>query len=231
MRIIVAENPDAVAASVAALVTGELAVPGPATLGLSGGSTPAATYRELATADLDWDRITLWLGDERWVPPGHEASNAAMVHNTLGDAASRSLMIPNHALGDPAKAAAAYEAALREAFAATGDVPGTVLLGLGEDGHTASLFPGSAALSVEDRWYVANQVTADIGWRLTATLPLLAAARHVVFVVTGEAKARVVAEILDWAVAYPARRVADRAGTVTWVLDAAAASRLKGPPS
>jgi 6-phosphogluconolactonase len=231
VRIAIEADPEAVADTVAQMLTEELAVPGPATLGLSGGSTPAATYRNLTVADLDWDRITLWLSDERWVPAEHEASNAGMVRRALGDPASSALLIPDYALGNPEAAAASYESDLRGAFAATGGVPGTVLLGLGEDGHTASLFPGSAALSVEDRWYVANRVTADVEWRLTATFPLLAAARHVLFVVTGEAKARVVAEILDWAVAYPARRVTDRAAVVTWVLDAAAASRLKQAPS
>lgn len=226
-----AENADAAAGRAAALLTEELSLPGPATLGLSGGSTPAETYRKLATADLDWDRITLWLGDERWVHPESEDSNAGMVRRLLGDEPSRSLVAPDYSLGDPEAAAAAFEHTLSKAFATTGGVPGTVLLGMGDDGHTASLFPGSSMLSIEDRSYVAGRVESKGEWRLTATLSLLGAARHIVFLVTGKPKARIVAEVVDWAVAYPARRVVDLAKETTWILDAAAASRLKGRPS
>ena len=226
-----AEDAEAAATKAAALLTEELSLPGPATLGLSGGSTPAATYRKLATADIDWEPITLWLGDERWVPRDSEDSNAGMVQRLLGDVPSRALVAPNYSLGDPEAAAAAYEVTLRNAFATTGGVPGTVLLGMGDDGHTASLFPGSPMLTIEDRVYVAGRVESKRQWRLTATLSLLGAARHVVFLVTGEAKARIVAEVIDWAAAYPARSVVDRANATTWILDAAAASRLKGSPS
>ena len=215
------------AAAAAGIVQDELAVPGPANLGLAGGSTPAETYRELSRAEVDWGSVTLWMGDERWVPPNHPDSNARMARELLGGAAAEQLIAPVFG-DDPDSAASAYAAALEAAFASTASRPGTVLLGLGPDGHTASLFPGTAALDARERIFVANYVSGLGMWRLTATLPLLAAATHLLFVVTGRAKAAVVAEILDGAAPYPARTVVEAAtGAVTWILDAAAASELR----
>jgi len=226
MRVLIRDDPDEVAAAAADMIRDELAVPGPVTLGLAGGSTPAAMYGLLSEAAVDWSRVTLWLGDERWVPADHPDSNAGMARERLGEEATSGLLAPEFDRGNPEAAAAAYELDLAAAFAPTGGVPGTVLLGIGPDGHTASLFPGSDALSVEDRWYVANRVESLDTWRLTATVPLLASARHLIFLVTGAAKAAVVAEILDGAVGHPARIVAERAAAVTWILDPAAASAL-----
>ena len=228
MRIVIRDDPGAVAETAAAIVRDELAVPGPASLGLAGGSTPAATYRVLADADVDWERVTLWLGDERWVPSDHAESNSRMAREHLGPKAAARLVTPDFTLNDPAIAALAYENSLETIFAATDGVPGTVLLGMGPDGHTASLFPGNKALEVRDRRYVATFVTAHGVWRLTATPALLAAARHLIFLITGTAKAEKVAEILDSGVPYPAGVVAQGAANVTWILDKAAASGLKG---
>ncbi len=223
MKIVVRPDPGAVAAAAAEMIGEELAVPGPATLGLAGGSTPAALYTLLAAADIDWDGVTLWLGDERWIPEDHPDSNASMARSRLGADAGGRLVAPVYG-DDPAAAAAGYDSALRDLLAPTGGVPGTVLLGMGADGHTASLFPGTAALAVSDRWYVANRVHDT--WRLTATVPLLASARHLVFLVTGAGKAGMIAEILDGAARYPARIVAEQATKVTWLLAAAAAAQL-----
>jgi 6-phosphogluconolactonase len=228
VRVIVEPDAAAVASTAAELVREELSIPGPATLGLAGGRTPAATYRLLAGGNIDWERIGLWLSDERWVPADHPDSNALMARQTLGPDAVNRLLVPAFDLGQPNKAAAAYGRELENTFAATGGVPGTVLLGIGADGHTASLFPGTAALTVEDRLYVANHVSRLGAWRLSATVPLLASARHLVFLATGGDKAEVVAEVLDKAVPYPARLVAERAAEVTWILDANAASGLAG---
>ncbi len=228
VRVLIQNDPDDVAAAAADMIRDELAVPGPVTLGLAGGSTPAVMYGHLSDAAVDWSRVTLWLGDERWVPADHPDSNERMARQRLGEEATSGLIAPDFGRGQPHAAAAAYERDLAEAFAPTGGVPGTVLLGIGTDGHTASLFPGSNALSIEDRWYVANRVESLDAWRLTATVPLLASARHVIFLVTGAAKAAVVAEILDGAVGHPARVVAERAAAVTWILDPAAASGLDG---
>ena len=231
MRIIVRDTPANAAAVAAEVITSELSVPGPASLGLAGGRTPAPTYRLLASSGIDWETVTLWLGDERWVSPEHHDSNTLLARSELGPAAAASLLVPDVGLGRPEIAAAAYAALLAGAFTRSGGVPGTVVLGLGADGHTASLFPETAALAVTDSLYVANHVSAIDEWRLTATLPLLTAARHAIFLVTGIAKAAVLAEILDGSARYPARLVAEGAAAVTWVLDAAAASRLKSPGS
>ncbi len=201
---------------------------GPATLGLAGGGTPAATYAELASRDVAWEDITMWLGDERWVAHHHPESNVGMVRGELVDRVHGQLLAPNHGIGDPATAAAAYEAAIDAAFIdrGYGPAPDVVLLGMGDDGHTASLFPGTAALNDFGNRYVANWVEAKDSWRLTATLPLLWAAAEIIFIVTGEAKASILREILVDGTAYPAQQVAASARKVTWFLDAAEASEL-----
>jgi len=230
MRIVVKRTPEELAAEAADIVLEELTVPGPANVGLAGGSTPAAAYRLIGKAPIEWDRVTLWLGDERWVPLDDRASNTRMARAELGAAAGARLLAPDVSLGDPEQSARAYETTLASVFASQGDAPGTVVLGLGSDGHTASLFPGTAALGAHDRSYVSNWVPALGAWRLTATVKLLAKARHVLFLVAGADKAPVVAEILDDSIAHPARLVAEGARHVTWLLDDAAASHLKSPP-
>lgn len=229
--ISVHETPEEVAASVAAMIAGAVAAVPTTTIGLAGGSTPQATYELLNTMDIDWSGATLWLGDERWVPADDPESNAGMVRRTLGPAAPR-LLAPDHTLGDPHEAATAYAVALAERFAAGGDGrPGLVLLGMGDDGHTASLFPGTEALDERRRSYVANWVENKGVWRLTATLPLLWAAEQICFLVTGEAKAGMIRRVLEDGEPLPAQRVAAGAANVTWFLDAAAASQLTAPAS
>jgi 6-phosphogluconolactonase len=108
--------------------------------------------------------------------------------------------------------------------------PGLVLLGMGDDGHTASLFPGTTALEERERTYVANWVESKEAWRLTATFPLLWSARRIFFVVTGETKGDMLRRILEGGEPFPAQRVAAGAEDATWFLDAAAASRLTASP-
>ena len=202
------------------------------TIGLAGGSTPAATYARLAERPIDWHRTTLWLGDERWVAADHPDANTRMVRHTLGDEGAERLLAPDSTIGDPETAAAAYDETLRQLFERwdTEARPGLVLLGMGDDGHTASLFPGTAALDILDRHYVANWVGAKETWRLSATLPLLWSARKIMFIVTGEAKASMIARIIDGGEPFPAQRVAAGNAAVTWYLDEAAASRLERAP-
>ncbi len=134
-------------------------------LALSGGSTPEATYRRLTERDVDWDRIDLWLGDERWVPHDDTESNYAMARRAFAANAHRILPTPWVSGVGPAGAAAAYEQLLRARMPADDRVgPGVVLLGLGDDTHTASLFPGSPALFETDRDYVATFVDAKGAW-------------------------------------------------------------------
>ena len=224
--ITIHDGPAELAEAATELVVEWLATAGPTTLSLSGGSTPEATYERLATSGLDWDVVTPWLGDERWVPPDHPDSNAAMVRRALGPGGPR-LLAPDTTLDDPHDAAERYERLLDETLAADPDGrPGLVILGIGDDGHTASLFPGTGALGITDRRYVANQIDEEGTWRLTATFPLLWAARKVLFLVQGAGKAAIVKRILEHGIPFPAQRVSEGADDVTWLLDAAAASQL-----
>lgn len=228
MSVLVYQNSGDVASAAAEMIVAELAADGLHAVGLAGGTTPRATYQLLERERIDWTRVTLWLGDERWVPSDHPDSNARMVRDALGKHASARVEAPDHGAGDPDAAALEYQERLTGILAAAR--PGLVLLGMGDDGHTASLFPGSDALDVTDRDYVANWIPAVDAWRLTATRRLLAGARRTVFLVTGEAKAQVLAEIIDDGASYPAGRVAAEASDVLWMLDGAAAAKLKTIP-
>jgi 6-phosphogluconolactonase len=168
---------------------------------LAGGSTPKALYRRLTEppyrTGIPWAKTLFAFGDERCVPPDHEDSNYRMVLEAL----LGPLEIPDHHVlrmkgeQDPATAARRYAVRLGDLFLYKPRKKfDLVLLGIGTDGHTASLFPGTAALGEEEKWVAANEVPKLDAWRLTLTLPALNAAQRVVFLATGEAKARVVAE-------------------------------------
>jgi 6-phosphogluconolactonase len=206
---------------------------------LSGGQAPRPFYRALArqqfSQKIPWRRVHLYWGDERCVPPDDEASNFGMAH----DAFIRHVPIPDgnvHRMrgeDEPAEAARAYErelAALAELERPRVDLPvfDLVHLGLGKDGHTASLFPHGDALEVEDRLAV-NSQAPDGSQRITITFPVINAARHVWFIVIGEEKAGMVAEVLEGLrvpKAVPAQAVAPVHGKLLWLLDEAAASEL-----
>jgi 6-phosphogluconolactonase len=206
---------------------------------LSGGETPRALYKLLArqqfSQKVPWRRVHLYWGDERCVPPEHEHSNYGMAW----DAFIRHVPIPaenvHRMRGEdpPEEAAQAYDRELRGLAAQSKprvDIPvfDLVLLGLGADGHTASLFPHSDALTVEDRFAVATEAP-DGSSRLTVTAPVLNAARRVWFLVSGAAKAGMVAEVIEGLRvprAVPAQGVSPVHGTLTWLLDAAAADEL-----
>jgi 6-phosphogluconolactonase len=154
----------------------------PRTVALAGGSTPRPTYERLATSAFSWSATELFFSDERCVPPDHEASNYRMAHEALLS------KVPARVHRMPGESCDA-ESYQREMAAVFGnDLPhlDLVLLGLGEDGHTASLFPGDAALSVVDRW-VARVERPDYR-RLTLTLSVLSAASTALFLVSGSAK-------------------------------------------
>jgi 6-phosphogluconolactonase len=212
------------------------------TVALSGGETPRAMYRMLArqsfTQKIPWRRVHLYWSDERCVPPDSERSNYRAAHETF----IRHVAIPAenvHRLAgedDPELAARAYERELLAPPArpkqSTAPVPvlDLVLLGLGTDGHTASLFPHSPALGETERLVVPNE-GENTGPRLTLTVPVINAARRVVFVVTGAAKAGMVAEVLAGLhipQAIPAQLIAPENGMLTWLLDQSAAAELGG---
>ena len=199
------------------------------TVGLAGGSTPRLTYEFLRAEDLPWEQTHLWLTDERHVPMDHPESNGGMVLESLvSHVPARFHAVDYHE--DAAVAAAGYERTLHEMWRSVGNQQqlGLMLLGVGGDGHTASLFPGTVALDERDRDYVANWVNDKCAWRLTATPSLLAQADQLVFLVAGEAKAPVVKEILEQDSNHPAAIVSRAADDPVWMLDRAAASCLGG---
>lgn len=226
------EVADAAAQSIAALAREAIAARRVFHIALAGGSTPKAAYERLAAMPgVDWPNIHCWFGDERCVPADHEHSNERMARAAL---LSRVAIPPAniHRVKTelaPARAAADYERELRSATGGRGlDL---VLAGVGGDGHTLSLFPGSPALAESTAWVVATHAppASPVRDRVTLTYPAVAAARRVMFLVTGPDKAAVAAEIIDHppgAADHPAGRLRAKEG-VEWLLDAGAASRLK----
>ena len=197
---------------------------------LAGGTTPRRAYEILASlrsTEVPWTAVTVWFSDERCVPADHPDSNYAMAKQALLDRAGP--LTVHRIRGELGAQAAAedYERRLR-AHSGSSPVPifDLALLGMGEDGHTASLFPGDAALAETQRWVVPVETLAKAPrWRVSLTLPALGAATEVFFLVTGAAKRGVLAEILRdpeaAAARYPAAAV--RANRVVWFVDAAAA--------
>lgn len=230
MQIRIFSDAENLAEAAAADIAGWLSLPGNSTIGLAGGSTPRATYELLRDASGALAGVDGWMADERFVPIDHPDSNAGMAASALFDHVEATLhACPIEDGAEPDEVAARYEETLADLLPAGSDgrpQPGLVLLGLGADGHTASLFPDTPALTVTDRAFVANWVEATSEWRLTATFGLLARARRTMFLVSGDRKADIVADILDRDADHPATRVANAAKDGVWLLDQAAASKL-----
>lgn len=194
------------------------------TLGLAGGSTPSATYAALRGRATGWRRVDAWLSDERWVPPDDERSNGRMAAETLMDHVDATFHRPHWSEFIVASDSAAhYEAKIRSIH--DGKRPDLILLGMGEDGHTASLFPGSLALDEMSRLYVANEIPGTGEERLTATYPLLWSARRLLVMANGEAKAAAVRDAFNGG-PVPIARIGDGDAEVEWHVDQAAASLL-----
>lgn len=207
---------------------------------LSGGGTPRQLHAKLAASpfreQLAWNRVRFFWGDERCVPPDHPESNFRMAKETLleplGIEASQAVRMPAER-PDLAAAAADYATAIVDAVA-DGDRAhppafDLILLGLGDDSHTASLFPDTAALAVVDQWVAANEVPQLNTRRMTFTYPLLNAARCVRFLVAGAGKAAALKRVLQgprdprrW----PAQGVHPTPGRLEWFVDEAAATEL-----
>lgn len=191
-------------------------------LSLCGGSTPAAVYRALAGhVGIDWERVLLTFGDERAVPPDDPQSNYRMVKEALlepaGVPASSVLRLSGEL--PPEESASRAEGQLRKLASLAGEPVfrhDLVLLGMGDDGHTASLFPGTAALEERERWVVANRVPQLDTVRITFTYPLIAAADEALFLVNGAAKHAMAEKVLSGDPAYPASAV--KAGKVAWLI-------------
>jgi 6-phosphogluconolactonase len=208
---------------------------------LSGGRTPKSLYALLATdryaARVDWPRVHVFWGDERCVPPADPMSNYRMVRETLIDRVPLPAENVHRIRGedDPVAAAAVYERELRHVLGTSAGPPtpdarfDLILLGMGDDGHTASLFPGLTAVGEHERWVMAQYVAAVSMWRVTCTPVLFNAAAAVVFLVSGREKAETLRQVLEGPYQpelLPAQVVAPRDGSVCWLLDAAAAANL-----
>ncbi len=206
---------------------------------LSGGSTPKALYSCLSSPSharrLDWSKVHFLFGDERSVPATHPDSNFAMANEALFIPLNIAPTQIHRMRGEdpPETAAAQYEDDLRRLTAPTSDewpVLDLLLLGIGDDGHTASLFPGTPALNERTRWVVPNVSPRGIRSRLTLTLGVINHASVVLFLVTGQNKALVVRRVIESQPTdptfYPAGLVRPQRGRLLWYLDRAAASEL-----
>jgi 6-phosphogluconolactonase len=202
---------------------------------LSGGATPKSLYTLLASdefrASIPWAKIHFFWGDERCVPPDHPDSNYGMALESL----LSKVAVPKENIHrieaelPPEAAAEKYAREIREFFRLSGSaLPrfDLILLGLGDDGHTASLFSGSAALDETRRFVVATYVEKLKTYRITLTLPVLNHAANICFLATGESKAGAVRDVLQRSKDFPARRIAPVDGRLVWFLDESAASLL-----
>jgi 6-phosphogluconolactonase len=194
-------------------------------LALSGGKTPRPIYAEFSriARDLPWEQVRFTFGDERCVPPDDPESNYHMAHETLFEPSG----IPEKSIlrmrGEiqPQLAAQEYEDTLALLATQHGEMiyrHDLTLLGMGEDGHTASLFPGTAALAEQVQRVMANYVPQLDAWRLTMTLPLLNQSRQVLFLVSGEKNPDLLERVLAGDSGYPANKVCPPNGQVTWMI-------------
>ncbi|TKB94261.1 MAG: 6-phosphogluconolactonase [Nitrospira sp.] len=214
-------------------------------IALSGGSTPKTLYQVLATpewsARFDWSRMVFLFGDERCTAPDHPESNFRMAQTELFqplNIRSEQVYRMNGESDDTTAAAQEYEATLRRLTNSPAPripVLDLVLLGIGEDGHTASLFPGTPALQEDKRIVIVGHAPTGIRSRLTLTLGVLNHAAVVLFLVTGAGKADIVRRILepksDEDRSLPAARISPASGRLVWMLDHSAAQQLQKTPS
>jgi len=210
------------------------------TVALSGGSTPKSLYARLADeaslrAAVPWDQVHFFWGDERHVPPNHPESNYRMAYEALLGKVPVPLAHIHRIQSEyqeASQAADEYEQELREFFRlAAGQFPcfDLLLLGMGPDGHTASLFPGTAALHEQTRLVVANWVGKFNSYRITLTLPVINNAAHIIFLISGEEKAETLREVLQSKTQperFPVQLVRPPRGTLLWLMDRQAARLL-----
>jgi 6-phosphogluconolactonase len=199
---------------------------------LAGGSTPEPVYRLLQNADVDWGKVHLYWGDERDVPEEHPDSNFRMARLALIDSVPipAENVHPIRVQPDIEETVEEYRLQLEKVHRSANGYPcfDLIMLGMGDDGHVASLFPDSSALAVMDRSVVSVYVEKLSSWRVTLTYPVLNAARYIMLLVAGETKAPVVAKALAADVAeqvYPVQRLVPQ-GKLEWFLDRDAADRL-----
>ncbi len=226
----------AVAGRFAELARTSVAGRGVFSAALAGGTTPRRVYELLAGEDfrtqVPWEGVHVFFGDERAVPPDHADSNYRMAHEAL----LAHVPIPTENVhrirgeGDAGSNASLYEDELR-GFFGDADWPrlDLIMLGMGDDGHTASLFPDTSALEEQSAWAVANWVEKFDAWRVTLTAPAINRARHVIFTVTGASKAARLAEVLKGErdpTRLPSQLIEPADGKLEWFIDKAAAASL-----
>jgi 6-phosphogluconolactonase len=202
---------------------------------LAGGSTPKALYETLATVELvprvEWEKVHVFWGDERCVAPNHKDSNYRMAFDVM----LRHLPIPVKQIYrmegelEPKEAAKTYEARLKKFFKQQIPRFDLILLGMGDDGHTASLFPGTKALGETKKWVTANYVRKLSAWRLTLTARTINQAANVTFLVSGEGKAEILRRVLAGRFTpeeVPTQMIRPENGQLRWLIDRAAATLL-----
>ena len=220
------------------LARASIAAEGRFVVALAGGSTPKAAYGLLANApyrsQLQWEKIHLFWGDERHVPPDHADSNYRMADEAMLSKVNLPAANIHRIVAEKEaqQAADAYETTLRTFFdLAAGERPrfDLILLGMGPDGHTASLFPGTSVVHEQTRLVAAPWVAAFNTFRITMTPPVLCNAAHIVFAVGGDDKAETLRQVLqgdEQPDRYPSQVVKPTQGTLLWLVDEAAARRL-----
>ncbi len=246
-RYIVYPTAEAVAEAAAQLFTDSatqaVSARGRARIAISGGSTPKRMFALLAdsgkpySTEVPWEKLDLFWVDERCVPPTDSESNFKMTKEALLDHVPLPSANVHRMQGetDPAQAAASYESDIRNTFKLEGAETPTfdlVLLGMGDDGHTASLFPHTEALHEEGLIVTANHVPQKDTWRITLTKPVINQGREVVFLIEGAAKAAVLAEVLLGPYdpeARPSQLIRPASGRLSFLLDSAAAAKLPEP--
>lgn len=241
----ISSTPPEVAAAAAQLFTDAVRkaveARGVARVAISGGTTPKAMFTLLAgdpfVKQVPWDKLDLFWVDERCVPPDNAESNYRMTREAL----LSKVPLPEARIHrmegelEPEVAAARYESAIRNAFKLEGAETPTfdlVLLGMGDDGHTASLFPHTEALNEMSHIVVANHVPQKDTWRITLTWPVINQGREVAFLIEGTGKAQVLHDVLLGPYqpeTYPSQIIRPASGKLTFLLDAAAAAKLPEP--
>lgn len=205
------------------------------TVALTGGSSPVQLYKLLAQApyrdQVPWEQTYVFWGDERWVPLSDERSNARMARETLLNhvPVPQDQVYPMWGSGEPEDFALEYEQLLQKHFHQQAPQFDLILLGMGDDGHTASLFPGTEVLQETSRWVRAYYLTPQSMYRVTLTAPLINEARKIVFMTFGANKAEALFQVLEGAPnpeKYPSQLIEPQSGELLWLVDEAAASKL-----
>ena len=240
MELHIYKNPDELSHAVAKWIADDIATTlkkqDRYTIALSGGSTPKALHKILAASpykeQIDWTKLHIFWGDERDVPFEDDRNNAKMAYDTLLNfvpVPATQIHVMRTDIG-PVESAAEYEKILHEYFDRSPDSFDLVLLGMGDDGHTLSLFPGTAAVHEEKAWAIAYFLKAQDMYRITLTKTIVNKAARIAFLTTGAGKAHALKEVQEGTYnpdLYPSQEIKPVRGELHWFVDEAAAAGLK----